>query len=339
MTSAAITTVGLRSELQEGPEVDAVSRAAAAARIAEILRPAGALQRLDEVAVHLAGWQRTSSPAVVKPAAIIFAADHGVATDGVSAYPAEVTAAMLSAFEASKASVSAMALVVGASVTAIDVGVGRPTGNLRVEPAMDTSRFASAFSEGRRAVSNVDCDLLVLGEMGIGNTTAAAAVAAAVFGGDHLRFVGRGTGLDDDGLKAKGEVVGEAVARVGLLEDPIEILCQLGGAELVAIAGAMVEARMRSIPVVLDGYIASSPALVLHAIDPRFVENAIAGHMSAEPGHALILERLGLAPLLTLDLRLGEASGAMAAVPLVQMACRLLTEVPTFAEWFGTDSG
>ena len=339
MTNQPITVDALRATLSGAPRADDDSRAAAADRAAQILRPAGAMRRLDEVAVHMAAWLRTPSPAVERPAAVIFAADHGVAADGVSAYPTEVTAAMLAAFQARKASVSALAEVAGATVTAIDVGVGRPTGNLRHEPALDIERFAESFDAGRAAVAELDTDLLILGEMGIGNTTAAAAVTAALLGGDHTTLVGRGTGVDDTALAAKAAVVGEALDRIAGVSDPVEILRQVGGAELVAIAGAMSEARTRSIPILLDGYIASAPALALHAIDPGFIANALAGHASAEPGHARVLERLGLDPLLTLDLRLGEASGAMAAVPLVKMACKLLTDVPTFPEWFGPGEG
>ena len=184
-------------------------------------------------------------------------------------------------------------------------------------------------------MAELDADLVLLGEMGIGNTTAAAAVTAAIIGGDTTTFVGRGTGVDDDAFANKVAVVSAAVERIAEVEDPLEVLREVGGAELAAIAGALAEARMRSIPVLLDGYIASTPALVLHAIDPRLTEHCLAGHGSAEPGHRRILDRLGLEPLITLELRLGEASGAMAAVPLVKMACAAVTEVPTFAEWFG----
>jgi nicotinate-nucleotide--dimethylbenzimidazole phosphoribosyltransferase len=293
--------------------------------------------RLDELAIWIAEWQRTPTPAVTLPSALIFAADHGVVAEGVSAFPAEVTGAMLAAFEASKASVSAIAAVAGASVTAVDVGVGHPTGNLRVEAAMSHERFADAFEVGRLSVRELDTDLLIVGEMGIGNTTAAAAVSAALIGNDATPFVGRGTGVDDAAFSQKTKVVADAVQRIAHIDDPLEILREVGGAELVAMAGAMFEARVRSIPVLLDGYIATAPALVLHAIDPEVIGNCRAGHCSAEPGHQVVLDHLGLSPLLTLDLRLGEASGAMAAVPLVKMACALVTDVPTFAEWFGAD--
>lgn len=329
-----VTTADLRAELSMAPSVDHAATAAIGARIDDILRPGGALARLDATAQWVAGWQRTATPLVERPVAIIFAADHGVVSEGVSAYPPEVTGAMLAAFEANKASVSALASVAGATVRAVDVGVGRPTGNLRVEAAMSPDRFDEVFEAGRAAVRDVDTDLLVLGEMGIGNTTAAAAVSAALLGPEVSPFVGRGTGIDDTALENKSAVVADAVARVAHLDDPLEILREVGGAELTALAGAYLEARVRSVPVLLDGYIASSPALVLHQLDAEFIANCRAGHQSAEPGHRLILEHLGLDPLLRLDMRLGEASGAMAAVPLVKMACKLVGDVPTFTEWF-----
>lgn len=329
-----VSTEAIANELGTAPPFDSESAGAVRARVDDILRPTRAMARLDEVAVWLGGWQRTATPSVRTPAAVIFAADHGVVSEGVSAYPQEVTAAMLTAFTADKASVSALARVAGASVVAIDVGVGEPTGNIRREPAMTTDRLSEAFSAGRNVIAALDADLVVLGEMGIGNTTAASAITAALLGHTAATVVGPGTGLDDHALGHKIEVVDDAIARVGDQNDPIEVLRELGGAELAAIAGALVEARLRSTPVLLDGFIATAPALVLHSIDPAFTAHCWAGHRSAEPGHTLQLDRLGLEPLLELELRLGEASGAMAAVPLVQMACALVTEVPTFTEWF-----
>lgn len=328
----------LLEEFAAAPIADAASQRAVQARVDDILRPAGATARLDEVAVWLAGWQRTRSPQVTKPAAVIFAADHGVVAEGVSAYPAEVTAAMLAAFNASKASVSALAAVAGATVTAVDVGVAKPTGNIRVEPALSQQRFDECFAIGRSTVAEIDTDLLIVGEMGIGNTTAAAAVSAALLGAEASPFVGRGTGVTNDAMGNKASVVADALARIAGQTDPLEILREVGGSELVAMAGALFEARMRSIPVLLDGYIATSPALALHSIGQDLIANCWAGHCSAEPGHHLVLTHLQRTPLLSLDMRLGEASGAMAAVPLVQMACALVTEVPTFAEWFGPDA-
>lgn len=317
------------------PPGDVASGDAVRARAAEILRPAGALARLDGVAAWVAEWQGTANPAVRKPAALIFAADHGVAAAGVSKYPVDVTAAMLAAYRAGKSTISAFAAIAGATVSAIDVGVGRPTGDIRVEPAMTDERFDEACTAGREAVESLDADLLVLGEMGIGNTTVAAAVAAAISGGDIAAWVGRGTGVDDDGLARKCDAVRTAVERIAGVSDPLEVLRELGGAELVAIAASIVAARLRGLPVLLDGYVVTASALPLHATSLPALDHCQVGHCSAEPGHRALLEQLGKRPLLDLEMRLGEGSGAMAAVPLVAMACAGVTEVPTFGEWFG----
>ena len=334
-TDYAKTLSGELAELTP-PCQDSIT--AVEARVAEILRPPGALARLDAAAVWLAGWQRTATPAVTRPTALIFAGDHGVTADGVSAFPAEVTAAMLAAFEQDKASISAMARVAGATVRAIDVGVGKPTANIKDEPAMDQARFEECFEIGRQQVRQTDTDLLILGEMGIGNTTAAAAVCSLLLGRSAAEMVGAGTGVEGDALANKRAVVDEAVARASAAgvdrSRSLEALRHLGGTELVAMAGAMFEARKRSIAILLDGYITSSSALAMHLIDPALTANMRAGHGSAEPGHQLVLDALGLEPLLTLDFRLGEASGAMAALPLVTMGCELVTSVPTFDEWF-----
>ena len=325
----------LREALATLPSGDGDAAGAVRGRAAEILRPAGALARLDEVAAWVAEWQGTPTPAVRRPAALIFAADHGVAAAGVSKYPVDVTAAMLAAYRAGKSTISAFAAISRATVEAIDVGVGRPTGDIRVEPAMSPERFAEACDAGRRAVDAVEADLLVIGEMGIGNTTAAAAVVAALAGGDVDSWVGRGTGVDDDGLARKRDAVRSAVGRIAGLGDALEVLREVGGAELVAMAAAIVAARHRRLPVLLDGYVVTASAFALATAQPDALAHCLAGHCSAEPGHRLLLDRLGKQPLLDLQMRLGEGSGAMAAVPLVAMACAGVTEVPTFGEWFG----
>lgn len=326
----------LRSALAELRSPDQVAIDAIEDRAAQILRPAGALARLDDVASWMAGWQRTSIPAVSRPAALIFAADHGVAAaSAVSAYPTDVTAAMLAAYRAGRSTISAFAAIAGATVEAVDVGVGRPTGDIRVESALSADRFTECVEAGRRAVDALDTDLLVLGEMGIGNTTAAAAVTAALLGGEPESWVGRGTGVDTDGLGRKQDAVTAAVRRVVDVTDPLEVLREVGGAELAALAGAIAAARSRSLPVLLDGYVVTASALPLGLVAPGALDHCRVGHCSAEPGHRRLLDHLGMSPLLDLDMRLGEGSGAMAAVPLVAMACVGVTQVPTFGEWFG----
>jgi nicotinate-nucleotide--dimethylbenzimidazole phosphoribosyltransferase len=314
------------------PTPDAAASAAVRKRASEVLRPPGALASLDEVAAWLAGWQRTPSPAVERPAAVVFVADHGVVEEGVSAYPQRVTKAMLHALEQGAATASVMARRVDAALEVVDVGVGRPTGNLRHEPALSSERFIESFEAGRTAVRGLDCDLLVLGEMGIGNTTGAAAVCRALFGLRPEDWTGRGTGVDDAGLQRKIDVIESACSRVGQVE-PFEALRELGGSELAAIAGATLEARRASIPVVLDGFVVTAAVAALSVASRDALEHCIAGHCSSEPGHRLLLEKLGMRALIDLDLHLGEGSGALAAVPLIKLAAAAVTDVATFGEW------
>jgi nicotinate-nucleotide--dimethylbenzimidazole phosphoribosyltransferase len=326
----------LHDQLVDLPRADEQARQAVHERAAVILRPSGALAWLDEIAAWVAGWQRTDRPRIERPAGLIFAADHGVAAaTKVSAYPTGVTEAMLAAYRQGRSTISAFARIAGAEVTAVDVGVGRPTNDIRYEAALGPERFDVIVETAIDAVGRIECDLLVLGEMGIGNTTPSAAIAAALAGGETAAWVGRGTGVDDEGLARKRAAVQESVRRIAGITDPIEILREVGGAELVAIAAAAMAARHRSIPVVLDGYVVTAAVLPLVMVDPTALDHCTVGHCSAEPGHRKLLERLNKRPLLDLDMRLGEGSGAMAAVPLIAMACAGVTEVPTFAEWFG----
>lgn len=326
----------LHELLADLPAADEAAAAAVRERAANVLRPRGALAQLDELAAWIAGWQGSDRPLIERPVALIFAGDHGVASAAaVSAYPTNVTAAMLDAFTRQRSTISAFARQAGATVRAVDVGVGRPTGDIRFEAALTPERFDEIVDVAVAAVGTLDGDLLVLGEMGIGNTTAAAAVAAALAGGDADPWVGRGTGVDDVGLAAKRAAVRQAVRRVAGIDDPIEVLREVGGAELVAIAAAVVAARRGRLPVLLDGYVVTASVAPLAMVDPAALDHCVVGHCSAEPGHRRLLARLGKRPLLDLDMRLGEGTGAMAAVPLVAMACAGVTEVPTFAEWFG----
>lgn len=329
MTTAAALVHQVLADL---PGPDLAARAVVARRAAEVLRPGGALARLDELAVWLAGWQRTDRPRVERPAVLVFVGDHGVVAEGVSAYGSEINREMLRALRDGVATASVMARQLGARLEAVDVGVGRPTGNLRREPALTAARFDECLAIGRTAVAALDADVVVLGEMGIGNTTAAAAVCASLFGGRPSEWTGRGAGLDDAGLRRKRAVVGAARRRVGAA-DPLDILRQLGGTELAALAGATLEARARSLPVILDGYVVGAAVAPLAVARPGALDHCLAGHVSAEPGHRRLLDRLGMRPLLDLDLRLGEASGGLAALALVRLAAACVTEVATFAEW------
>ena len=318
--------------LTDLPGPDRAAHDQVAARAATVLRPAGAFARLDTVAAWLAGWQGTTAPRVERPHVAVFAADHGVAADGVSAYPAEVTTAMADAIRSGVATITVLARQAGATLELVDVGVGRATGNIRVADAMGPEDFDAAVASGLAAVESVDADLLVVGEIGIGNTTAAAAVAAAVLGGDATDWAGPGTGVVGAALAHKCEVVQTAVDRVGAVS-PLEALRRLGGRELAAMAAAVAGARRRRLPVVLDGFIAAAAVAPLAVACPGSLDHCIAGHCSAEPGHERLLKALGLDPLIRLDLRLGEGSGALVAVPIIRMAAAAVVEVATFEEW------
>ena len=325
----------LEDLLVDLPQPDRDARAAMRARADSVLRPAGALARLDEIAVWLAGWQRTDRPSVEHPWTLVFVADHGVASAGVSAYPAQVTKSMLVALESGVATAPAMSRSLGSRFAAIDVGVGDPSGDIRVEPALTRDRAARCVDAGRAAVERAadqGADLFVLGEMGIANTTAAAAVCAALFGGDSGDWVGRGTGVDDDALARKLEAIDAARSRVDGL-GPLEVLGETGGAELVAIAAAVMQARRRSIGVVLDGFVVSASVAPLHVASPGSLDHCLAGHRSAERGHSLLLERLQLEPIVDLGLRLGEGSGALVALPIIRLAAAAVSDVATFEEW------
>lgn len=327
----------LDEALRDLPLGDDAAAQSVADRASQVLRPAGALARLDDLAVHMARWQSRTEPTVARPAALIFAADHGVARDhAVSAYPVEVTAAMVQAFRAQRSTINAFARVAGATVEVVDVGVGHPTGDIRVESAVEPARFDAIVDTARRAVDALDADVLVLGEMGIGNTTVAAAVCAALYRDvAPSNWVGRGTGVDDAGLARKIEAVTAAVERIGDVSEPLEVLRQVGGAELVAMAAAIVAARHRHLPVVLDGFVVCAAATAVRSARHDALHHCVVAHCSAEGGHRRLLERWGVAPLLDLGLRLGEGSAAMAVIPLLAMACAGVTEVPTFGEWFG----
>jgi nicotinate-nucleotide--dimethylbenzimidazole phosphoribosyltransferase len=262
----------------------------------------------------------------------VFAADHGVAARGVSAFPASVTAQMLANFRAGGAAINRLAATLGARIDVIDAGVGRPTADFTEGPAMTDAELAAALSLGWDAV-DPDADLLIPGEMGIGNTTAAAALCAALLGGGAETWTGRGTGVDDAGLARKRETLRLGLARhAGALADPLEALRRLGGREIAAMAGAIAAARVRRIPVMLDGFICCAAAATLHRERPGALDHCLAGHRSAEAGHSALLDALGMEPLLELSMRLGEGSGAATAALILKAALACHAGMATFAE-------
>jgi nicotinate-nucleotide--dimethylbenzimidazole phosphoribosyltransferase len=321
----------LRARLRQLPAPDAVAAAAAAARQAELTKPPGALGRLEELALWLAAWQGRALPRLERVAALVFAGNHGVATRGVSAYPSAVTAQMVSNFEAGGAAINQLCRSAGADLGVIPLALDQPTADFCTGPAMREDECVAALNAGIHSVA-ADLDLLALGEMGIGNTASAAAICAALFGGPAAWWTGPGTGLDRHGLAHKTAVVGQGLVRhAGAFGDPLEVLRRLGGREIAALAGALLAARELHIPVLLDGFVTGAAAAVVHAVAPAALDHARAAHCSAEPGHPRLLERLALRPLLTLDMRLGEASGAALAILLCRAAIACHNDMATFA--------
>jgi nicotinate-nucleotide--dimethylbenzimidazole phosphoribosyltransferase len=263
---------------------------------------------------------------------VVFAGNHGVAALGVSAYPPAVTAQMVANFERGGAAINALARAAGLDFRVVPLALDRPTADFTAGPAMSEAECLEALNAGAAAVAP-GCDLLVLGEMGIANSTAAAALAARSFGGDAAEWVGPGTGVDVAGLSRKAGVVAAGLRRhADAPQEPFETLRRLGGRETAAIAGAVLAARLARVPVMLDGFICCASVAPLAAANPAIVDHCLAGHQSAEPGHGRLLGRLGLAPLLSLGMRLGEGSGAAVAVAVVRAALAAHNGMATFAE-------
>jgi nicotinate-nucleotide--dimethylbenzimidazole phosphoribosyltransferase len=331
-TACPETLAGFRNALAELPEADAAARAAAANRNDQLTKPPRALGRLEELALWYAGWRGDPRPLLENPQVVVFAGNHGVAARGVSAFPAEVTEQMVANFRAGGAAINQLARHVGARMDVHPLDLDKPTADFTEAPAMSEAKLTEALRTGWQAV-DPEADLLIVGEMGIGNTTAAAALACALFGGDPKDWSGRGTGLDDAGVAHKAKVIAAGLKKHGgTLEDPLEVLRRLGGRELAAMAGAVLAARHRRIPVVLDGFISCAAVAVLARATPGALDHCVAGHRSAEAGHARLLEALGLEPLLALEMRLGEGSGAALALGVLQGAIACHSGMATFAE-------
>jgi nicotinate-nucleotide--dimethylbenzimidazole phosphoribosyltransferase len=322
----------LRALCLDLPAGHPAASAAVAAREATLTKPPQSLGRLEELVGWLAHWQGRSPPHLERVDVLIFAGNHGVTRQGVSAYPAEVTTQMAANFSAGGAAINQLARIAGANLRVVPLSLQEPTADFTEQPALSEAEFVAAARTGYEAVAP-GCDLVCLGEMGIGNTTAAAALAAALFGGGGARWAGRGTGVDDDGLARKRAVIDRALARhAGALHDPLQTAAALGGRELAAILGAVLAARRHSIPALLDGFVCTAAAAPLAKLRGDMLAHTLAGHVSAEAGHRALLDELGLKPLLDLDMRLGEASGAALAVLLLRAALACHTGMATFSE-------
>ncbi len=325
------TLQDVTAQLRAAPGPDAQAQAAATARNADLTKPPGALGRLEAAAIWYASWRGTDRPAINGPQIIVFAGNHGVAAQGVSAFPAEVTAQMVANFEAGGAAINQLARMAGASLDVVALDLDRPSGDFTTGPALDDAALLDALNVGWNAV-DAGADLLVVGEMGIGNTTAAAAISAALFGGGAAAWVGHGTGVDEAGLARKLAVVEAGLERHPNLQG-IAALGAFGGREMAAMAGAIIRARAARIPVILDGFIACAAAAPLHHEVPGALDHCIAGHQSAEQAHRMLLEALDKSPaLLSLDMRLGEGSGAALAIPILKGAVECLSGMATFSE-------
>jgi nicotinate-nucleotide--dimethylbenzimidazole phosphoribosyltransferase len=347
-----------------GP-LDGGAMADAARRLDRLTKPPGSLGRLETLAIELAGIRGSLVTALERPAIAVFAADHGVTRQGVSPYPAEVTGQMVATFAAGGAAINVLARAAGLDLVVVDVGVAGPipsraspsgagagagdrairvvrdrigpgTRDLSVEPAMTRAEALASIAAGRRvadALIDGGCDLLGVGEMGIGNTTASSAIVAVLAARPPADVTGRGTGLDEPGVARKIAVIEAALARHRPdPAAPLGLLAAVGGFEIGALAGAMLAAAARRVPVVLDGFITAAAALVATGLAPDLRARLIASHRSSEPGHRIALERLGLDPIVDLGLRLGEGSGAALAIPIVRAAARIVGEMATFAD-------
>jgi nicotinate-nucleotide--dimethylbenzimidazole phosphoribosyltransferase len=331
--------------------VDLGAREAAVSRQGELTKPPGSLGRLEDIAIQLAALQGRAQPALEQVQIVVFAADHGVATAGVSAFPQSVTAQMVANMAAGGAAISVLARQIGAGIELVNLGTVAPvpehplireaviaasTANLAEEPAMSAEQLARALAEGAAAAQRAraaGAELFIAGEMGIGNTTPATALTCALLGRSAADLVGPGTGLDRHGVERKRVLIEQALAlHREQLADPVNALAHLGGFEIAAMAGAYIACAQQGLPMLVDGFISSAAALAASRICPNTADWMFLAHVSAEPGHRAMVEALGLCPLLDLGMRLGEGSGAATAVPLLRLACALHAEMATFAQ-------
>ncbi|PBB69023.1 nicotinate-nucleotide--dimethylbenzimidazole phosphoribosyltransferase [Mesorhizobium sp. WSM4312] len=322
----------LRAACLDLPAGSDTAAKAVATRQDTLTKPQGSLGRLETIAAWLARWQGRDMPKLDRVKIFVFAGNHGVTAQGVSAYPSEVTVQMVANFAGGGAAINQLARIAGAELDVIPLDLDHPTGDFTQVPAMDEKAFLAAVSAGYDAVTK-DLDLVCFGEMGIGNTTPAAAISAALFGGGAEKWTGRGTGVDDAGLKRKVVAIEAGLKRhAAALADPLGIAAALGGRELAAIFGATLAARHLGIPVLLDGFVCTAAAAPLARLHPTGLSHTIAAHVSAESGHRSLLEALGLPPLLDLGMRLGEGSGACLAVNIVRSALECHARMASFAE-------
>lgn len=325
--SSLADVAGLAASL---PKADLAAIDAARDRQNQLTKPPGSLGKLEELALFMAGWQKSERPVINTAQALVFAGNHGICAQGVNPFPQEVTVQMVANFEAGGAAINQLCKANGANLSVIPLDLDTPTQDFTQAPAMTEAETLAAMNTGAAAV-NTAADILLLGEMGIGNSTIAAALAAANFGGDVSAWVGAGTGSDADGIALKTRVIEDGIARHGT-DDPMQTLANLGGREQAAICGAVLAARAANIPVLLDGYICTAAVAPLAAADPALLDHCLIGHASAEPGHAKLATAMGKSPVLDFAMRLGEGTGAALSLGILRSALACHNGMATFAE-------
>lgn len=319
-----------RALLKDLPGPDSRALVDARERDSQLTKPPGALGRLEEIAFWLAAWTGRK-PAVNRPLVAIFAGNHGVTRQGVTPFPSEVTRQMVGNFSAGGAAINQICAAYDLGLKVFDLALEVPTGDITEEAALSERDCAATMAFGMEAIAG-GTDLLCIGEMGIGNTTIAAAINLALYGGSAVDWVGPGTGSEGEILARKIAAVDKAVAfHKDHLGDPLEILRRLGGREIAAMAGAILAARVERIPVIIDGYVATAAAAILKAANPAALDHCLIGHVSAEPGHIRAIEKLGKTPILALGMRLGEGTGAALAAGIVKAAAACHSGMATFA--------
>ena len=312
------------------PDGDEKAVEAVRNRDRQLTKPAGSLGRMEGLVEFLARWQGRATPRLDNPMVTVFAANHGVTDQGVSAFPREVTAQMVANFTNGGAAVSQICALHELNLRVFELALELPTGDITLEPALDDKMCAATIAYGMEAVAGRP-DLVCLGEMGIGNTTVAAAIYAGLYGGTGADWVGCGTGVDDAGLERKASAVDRALAlHRDSLDHPLDVLARLGGREIAAMLGAIIAARHQKVPVIVDGFVATAAAAVAHAVNPAAIDHCLFAHVSAESGHARALEAMGQTGLLDLGMRLGEGSGAALAAVLAKTALHLHLNMATF---------
>lgn len=311
------------------PEADSAAIAAAEAHQSQLTKPPGALGKLEDLALFMAGWQQTAHPKIDKAQALIFAGNHGVCAQGVNPFPQDVTTQMVANFKAGGAAMNQLCAVSGAELSVIALDLETPTGDFSKGPALDETALFAAMQQGAAAI-DTSSDIILLGEMGIGNSTVSAALAASLFGGDVMGWVGAGTGSDDAGMKHKAAIIETAIALHGM-QDGLSALLAFGGREQAAICGAILAARAAHIPVMLDGFICTAAAAPLYKQYPKALDHCLVAHMSVEPGHKKLLAEMQKEALLDLQMRLGEGTGAALALSILKGAIACHNDMATFS--------